>query len=394
MKYIKICLFIYVFCPFIVFGQKPFFRISGNVKNVQVGKIYLVGIGDERSYYFKNTTLDSAEIKYGKFNFVRHIYDSLTYPYSFLITSDSVNGETGYIFISPNDQNIIIDTISRYVGPNLYSSKAQKELKECYEYVFKDIVKEAQLLEEKADLFANSQNPLNENDKEKIDEKYKEIANKADTLLFIYSKKYSNSVVSFWKLLERFSNNGYKDIYLETFNNLTTNIKSTKPAILFKKNIYKAKILALNSKFPKLELKDTLDKIVTADFTFGKFKFTLVDFWFSDCKPCLIQFASLKNIFNTFKDAELDIVGISTDSKDKFDKWLSAIRNNNLLWINYLDQDSKLAKSLLIHSFPTNFLLDENGIIIKRDITPEELLKFLNQVRLKKINFNDSSEPK
>jgi hypothetical protein len=47
-----------------------------------------------------------------------------------------------------------------------------------------------------------------------------------------------------------------------------------------------------------------------------------------------------------------------------------------LNWI-YWDEDGKIAKFYNINTYPTHFLLDARGTIIKKNITLEELDQFL-----------------
>jgi hypothetical protein len=44
-----------------------------------------------------------------------------------------------------------------------------------------------------------------------------------------------------------------------------------------------------------------------------------------------------------------------------------------------LDMNDKETENLGINAFPTNFLLDESGKIIKRDIEPDQLKVFLEK---------------
>ena len=47
--------------------------------------------------------------------------------------------------------------------------------------------------------------------------------------------------------------------------------------------------------------------------------------------------------------------------------------------IPLLDENGNISKKYSINKFPTNFLLDSEGKIIKRDIPQEELEKFLEE---------------
>ena len=78
-------------------------------------------------------------------------------------------------------------------------------------------------------------------------------------------------------------------------------------------------------------------------------------------------------IYNEYKDEIFSIgngfaiYGVSLDKDKK--QWISAIEKNNLSWINVSDLKywkSEGAKIYDVHTIPSYFLIDENGIIIAK----------------------------
>jgi thiol-disulfide isomerase/thioredoxin len=106
-------------------------------------------------------------------------------------------------------------------------------------------------------------------------------------------------------------------------------------------------------------------------------KYTLVDFWFSHCGPCIAQFPMMRNLYAKYKNAGFDVIGISIDKTVDIRAWLDAISKHKLEWKQYWDIDEKEAKRFFISIYPTNFLLDSEGRIIKKNILLEELEIFL-----------------
>jgi alkyl hydroperoxide reductase subunit AhpC len=81
----------------------------------------------------------------------------------------------------------------------------------------------------------------------------------------------------------------------------------------------------------------------------------------------------MRNLYARYKDVGFDIIGISIDkSADKKD-WLKAIAKHELNWKQFWDIDGKEAEKYFIDSYPTNFLLDSEEKIIRKNILPEEL---------------------
>jgi alkyl hydroperoxide reductase subunit AhpC len=85
----------------------------------------------------------------------------------------------------------------------------------------------------------------------------------------------------------------------------------------------------------------------------------------------------LKETYEKYKDKGFEIIGISTDRIRYKEKWEEAIQKYALLWPQYWDQDGEASSKLSINKFPTNFLLDSRGHIIRKDLRPVELDQFL-----------------
>ncbi|WHF52601.1 TlpA disulfide reductase family protein [Chryseobacterium gotjawalense] len=80
-----------------------------------------------------------------------------------------------------------------------------------------------------------------------------------------------------------------------------------------------------------------------------------------------------------YKDKGFEIIVFSTDRTLDIANWRKTVDKNNLSWQNVLDENGVEAKKYNINQFPTTFLLDAEGNIIKKNISPEELAQFLEE---------------
>ena len=103
---------------------------------------------------------------------------------------------------------------------------------------------------------------------------------------------------------------------------------------------------------------------------FAKNKVTVVNFWFSGCKPCVEELSKLNELNDTIKKMGGEVVGINTDTLDNNQDGIKEAKEilkakgasyKNLTF----DSDSTVGKYAgNIMAFPTTVLVDKDGNII------------------------------
>lgn len=123
------------------------------------------------------------------------------------------------------------------------------------------------------------------------------------------------------------------------------------------------------SAFPAFSGKD-LDGNDVDSSIFSQNAVTLVNLWFSGCKPCVEELSALNQLNEDLKAKGGAVVGINTDtldgSKDAIAEAKSILSEKGASYQNiYFDWDSDAGNMLSqIFSFPTTLLVDRNGNIV------------------------------
>jgi thiol-disulfide isomerase/thioredoxin len=195
---------------------------------------------------------------------------------------------------------------------------------------------------------------------------------KTDSVKKAFFIKHPSSFVSLWAMYTGIWSLENLDLVTECFKYLDNKLRNSKAGQKLAKRI-EGQMNFLNGQiFPDMQIADSAGKKLTIQENI-KGKYTLIDFWFSHCGPCIVQFPLIRNLYTQYKDAGFDVIGISVDkSADKKD-WLDAIAKHKLNWSQYWDVDKKEVNRFFIDTYPTNFLLDSEGKIIKKNILIEEL---------------------
>ena len=123
---------------------------------------------------------------------------------------------------------------------------------------------------------------------------------------------------------------------------------------------------AAASAFPEFTGKD-LDGNAVDSSLFANNAYTVVNFWFSGCKPCVAELGELDKLNQTAKQQGGEVIGINTETLDgNADAIATAkeiLQTKGATYRNiYFDSSSDAGTFALgITAFPTTYVFDRNG---------------------------------
>ena len=104
----------------------------------------------------------------------------------------------------------------------------------------------------------------------------------------------------------------------------------------------------------------------------------LLHFWSTDCEPCKVDLARIRELHAKYSPQRFGCVGISLDGDPA--RLAAFLRERPLPWPQLFEPgglDSRLAEELGVQALPTMLLLDAEGNVVDRNVSITELEKKL-----------------
>ena len=138
--------------------------------------------------------------------------------------------------------------------------------------------------------------------------------------------------------------------------------------------------------FPNIKLPMLTKGSLTIKDQLGK-KLTIIDLWASWCAPCRKENREvLVPLYNKYHDQGLQIIAYALESDES--TWRTAAeRDGANRWIQASDlqgDDAPFLKKIRVRTIPANFILDDKGVVIAKNVHAEALMDLVKSYMKKK----------
>jgi len=145
--------------------------------------------------------------------------------------------------------------------------------------------------------------------------------------------------------------------------------------------------LSIGNRLYEISLNNPYDSLINLSSLKGKL--VLVDFWALWCVGCRKGNTNLVMAYVNYHNGNygnangFEIFSISLDNQRNL--WKKAIMADSLTWPYHVSElqawDSKIAQKCDIQSIPSNILLNENGIIVGKNMSYSKLITYLEKLK-------------
>lgn len=91
----------------------------------------------------------------------------------------------------------------------------------------------------------------------------------------------------------------------------------------------------------------------------------ILNFWASWCPPCRAEMPAFQQVFEDYSGNDLIIVAINSTFQDSLNDVFGFVNVNSLTFPILLDTTGEVSNSYNLHSLPTTFFINSQGLIQK-----------------------------
>lgn len=122
---------------------------------------------------------------------------------------------------------------------------------------------------------------------------------------------------------------------------------------------------AKSNSLPSVSVKDINGQPVNfAEFA-NNGQITIVSFWATWCKPCLVELVNIDNVYEEWQEKyKVRLIAVSVDDSRTAPKVKPLVTSKNWTYDVLIDINSDLRRALNVTNPPTTFLIDKQGKIV------------------------------
>ncbi len=199
-------------------------------------------------------------------------------------------------------------------------------------------------------------------------EEYIEFQDEVKTFNVDFAKENPNALISVLILGNLMLNKSLPNDEIKAiYKALTPEMKQSEPGVKLGEQLDKIKTTEIGGIAPEFSAPTPNGELLALSDVKGKL--TLIDFWAAWCRPCRAENPNIVSVYNKYHDKGLNVIGVSLDARAE--DWKKAIENDGLAW-NHISNlkrfQDPVAQLYNINAIPAAFLIDENGVIVAKDL--------------------------
>ena len=361
------------------FAQKGF-TISGDVSKVKdlIAKVYLNYYADGKS------TMDSAEVKEGKFSFTGTLADpvmgSLRAKYQEVpgaksMKAISYNRDIKQVFLE--NSKIKIASVDSFANATIKGSKSHTAYVSWTDLTKEETAQSAALNKEYSEFYKKK----DQAGMDKIDAAFDKLTEQKNIKNKQYLKDNASSPIAMFVLKQYAGYDINADDVEPMLLALPEQLRASPAGKDMTEKLETAKKTGVGKMAMDFTQNDTLGIPVSLSSFRGKY--VLIDFWASWCGPCRQENPNVVKAFDAYNSKGFTVLGVSLDQPTAKDKWMKAIHDDKLTWTQVSDLKywkNDVAVQYGIQAIPQNFLIDPQGKIVGKNLRGEALNKKLAEL--------------
>ncbi|MDU1906202.1 MAG: TlpA disulfide reductase family protein [Dysgonomonas sp.] len=214
-----------------------------------------------------------------------------------------------------------------------------------------------------------------------LDREYANVIQEYNNMALSFIAEHPDEILSAYMLRSELRMHPDNRAAHSAFTGLSESVKNTPVGKDIGEIINKSRRVEIGKDAPDFSIKDMNGDIINlSDF---RGKYVLLNFWSPDCGNCKEEIPILKENYNKYKDKGFVIVSIAVEDESNKQKWLDAIKEYSLDWINASDLkmwQSPILELYNIKAVPHNLIINPSGKIVAKELHGDNLKQALERI--------------